>query len=50
MGKFGKYAPHFAGPISVQESVDAVLSILKRATIEEFGGKAVSHLGNRQWL
>ena len=49
-GKFGKYAPGFKGPITVDESVNAVLSVVNEATVSDFGGKAVSHLGTRQWL
>ncbi|KAF2215525.1 hypothetical protein CERZMDRAFT_36021 [Cercospora zeae-maydis SCOH1-5] len=54
MGKmfaqFRGYAPDFAGPISAEESVRLQLEVIRRATVEEFGGAFVSHLGNKQWL
>lgn len=45
-----KYAPHFGGPDSVETSVNNVLSVVDKATIENNGGKVVSHFGNKQWL
>jgi hypothetical protein len=49
--KFATYAPHFKGPISAEESVKAVLSVAKRASVEGGdGGAFISHLGNKQWL
>jgi hypothetical protein len=47
---FAKYKPGFTGPITPKESVEHVLKLVHRATIEEFGGKFVSHFGNKQWL
>ncbi|RGP73160.1 hypothetical protein FLONG3_6476 [Fusarium longipes] len=48
---FQVYAPHFTGPISPEESVKAVLSVIYTASIESgSGGSFVSHFGNKQWL
>ncbi|KAM0287330.1 hypothetical protein ACHAO9_007734 [Fusarium lateritium] len=48
---FQVYAPHFTGPISPEESVTAVLSVINKASIEAgSGGSFVSHFGNKQWL
>ncbi|KAF5000920.1 hypothetical protein FGRMN_1377 [Fusarium graminum] len=48
---FQVYAPGFAGPISPEESVKAVTSVIEQASIEAGnGGSFVSHLGNKQWL
>lgn len=38
------------GPISPLESVEAQLKVIERATVENFGGKFVSHFGNKTWL
>lgn len=48
--KFAQYAPHFKGPITPHESIKAMLSVIEKATVEEHGGQAISHFGNRQWL
>lgn len=49
--KFQEYAPHFKGPITPAESVDAVLKVIDGASVEGgWGGKFVSHFGNTQWL
>jgi hypothetical protein len=51
ISKFAAYAPHFKGPISAEESVNAVLSVAERASVEGGdGGAFISHLGNKQWL
>ncbi|KAJ5780272.1 short chain dehydrogenase (AtsC) [Penicillium paradoxum] len=51
MGKLVKYAPHFKGPITPEESIRHVRSTWEKASIEDgFGGAFVSHLGNKQWL
>jgi NAD(P)-dependent dehydrogenase (short-subunit alcohol dehydrogenase family) len=47
---FTRAKPDFAGPITSQESVDMVLKLAERATVEDFGGAFVSHFGNQQWL
>ena len=49
--KFGRYAPHFKGPISPEESVKAMLGVVERASVDNgYGGAFVSHFGNKQWL
>ncbi|KAK1752036.1 hypothetical protein QBC47DRAFT_328477 [Echria macrotheca] len=45
-----KYAPEWKGPISPDESVAMVLDVVGHATIENNGGKVVSHLGTKRWL
>lgn len=47
---FQKAEPTFKGPITVQDSVTAVLKLADRATVKEFGGKFVSHHGDKKWL
>ncbi|KAI2780145.1 NAD(P)-binding protein [Daldinia loculata] len=50
-GKFAKYAPHFKGPITPEESVKLVMKVIYNASLERGdGGSFVSHLGTRQWL
>ncbi|KZV83812.1 NAD(P)-binding protein [Exidia glandulosa HHB12029] len=46
---FQKVAPHFKGPITPAESVNAMLAVLDRATVKD-SGSFVSHLGTREWL
>jgi len=48
--KFAKYAPHFKGAMTIEESVQAILSVIENATIAKNGGLMVSHLGTKQWL
>jgi NAD(P)-dependent dehydrogenase (short-subunit alcohol dehydrogenase family) len=49
--KFATYAPHFTGPITPEESVKKVLSVINKASIEDgYAGAFISHLGNKQWL
>ncbi|KAF3060056.1 hypothetical protein GL218_04821 [Daldinia childiae] len=49
--KFAKYAPHFKGPITPEESVKKVMKVIYNASLERGdGGSFVSHLGTRQWL
>ncbi|KAI9797714.1 MAG: hypothetical protein M1833_005375 [Piccolia ochrophora] len=53
--KFGAWAsvhaPDFAGPISTEESVKAMLKVVENASVEKGdGGSFVSHLGNKKWL
>ncbi|KPM37616.1 hypothetical protein AK830_g8975 [Neonectria ditissima] len=51
LGKFVAYAPDFKGPITVEESVKAVLSVTYNASLEKGdGGAFVSHHGNKQWI
>ncbi|RFN47952.1 hypothetical protein FIE12Z_7675 [Fusarium flagelliforme] len=48
---FQVYAPHFTGPITPEESVTHVLSVINKASIDGgSGGSFVSHFGNKQWL
>ena len=47
---FAAYKPGFTGPITPKESVEHVLKLVHRATIEEYGGAFVSHWGNKMWL
>lgn len=48
---FATYAPHFTGPISSEESVKAVLSVIEKASVKNGdGGSFVSHFGDKQWL
>ncbi|KAI2475495.1 Short chain dehydrogenase [Pyrenophora tritici-repentis] len=48
--KLQKYAPHFKGPITPEESVRAVRSVWENATVEKDAGAFVSHLENKQWV
>jgi hypothetical protein len=49
--KFLRYAPHFTGPITVEESVDAVLKVMENASLEKGdAGAFLSHTGNKSWL
>jgi len=49
--KFLKYAPHFKGPITVDESVEAVLKVIDNASLEKGdAGAFLSHNGNKSWL
>ncbi|KAI9763824.1 MAG: hypothetical protein M1840_009078 [Geoglossum simile] len=49
--KLAAYAPGFQGPISPAESVEAVLAVIEKASLEAGnGGEFVSHLGGKQWL
>jgi hypothetical protein len=47
---FKDYAPEFTGPIEPKQSVEMVLSVVDKATVEKDGGGFVSHYGNKQWL
>ncbi|KAF7188864.1 putative oxidoreductase [Pseudocercospora fuligena] len=48
--KFAAYAPDFKGMISVQESVEAQMQVIDKATVETYGGAFVSHHGDKNWL
>ena len=51
MGKFQKYAPHFRGPMTPEESVRQVISVYEKASLANGdGGSFVSHLGTKQWI
>ncbi|KAJ6578574.1 short-chain dehydrogenases/reductase [Mycena capillaripes] len=41
--------PEFKGPITSKQSVDMMLEVIHRWTVEETG-QFVSHYGNKQWL
>lgn len=47
---FKKYNPAFTGPITPQQSVENVMKLAARATIEDYGGSFVSHHGDKNWL
>jgi NAD(P)-dependent dehydrogenase (short-subunit alcohol dehydrogenase family) len=48
--KLKSYAPHFTGPVTMEESVRMQLEVIDRATVETYGGAFVSHFGNKKWL
>ncbi|KAL5507014.1 hypothetical protein ACEPAH_6470 [Sanghuangporus vaninii] len=49
VASFRKAYPDFAGPISPEQSVKAVLGVVDKATIEDTGA-FISHKGNQEWL
>ena len=51
MARFAGYAPHFKGPITPTESVEHVMGVIDKASVEKGdGGAFLSHFGNKQWL
>jgi hypothetical protein len=51
MAKFAVYAPHFKGPITAEESIRLMLSVIHKSTLADgLGGAFVSQFGNKQWL
>lgn len=49
--KFARYSPDFKGPISAEESVKSVMSVVGRSSVANGdGGKFLSHFGNKQWI
>ena len=51
VGKIQTYAPHFKGPVPVEEAVKTIRSLWERASIETgYAGAFVSHFGNKQWI
>lgn len=51
MAAFVAYAPHFKGPITPEESVAAVRSVIENASVDKGdGGGFVSQYGNKRWL
>lgn len=51
MAKAQAYAPHFKGPVSVEEAVKTIKSLWERASIETgYAGAFVSQHGTRQWI
>ncbi|KAH8431021.1 SDR family oxidoreductase [Aspergillus melleus] len=48
---FQAYAPNFEGPITPEESVKDVLSVINNASVKRgYGGSFTSHFGNKQWI
>ncbi|KAK4450298.1 NAD(P)-binding protein [Podospora aff. communis PSN243] len=51
VAKFMKYAPHFTGPLTPEQSVTLMRGVIERASIEGgMGGAFVSQHGNGVWL
>ncbi|KAK2767465.1 hypothetical protein FQN54_003621 [Arachnomyces sp. PD_36] len=51
VAKFQRYAPHFQGAITPEESVKATVSVFEKASLANGdGGSFVSHLGTKRWL
>lgn len=52
MVRFIEHAPDFKGPVTPEESVTTVLSLIYKRSVENGdGGAFISHLGNnKQWL
>ncbi|KAK4151563.1 NAD(P)-binding protein [Chaetomidium leptoderma] len=51
MAGFAAYAPHFKGPLTPEQSVTAVKSVIANASVEKGnGGDFLSHHGNKRWL
>ncbi|KAF2682326.1 NAD(P)-binding protein [Lentithecium fluviatile CBS 122367] len=49
--KFKRYEPTFEGPITPEESVKAVLSVIESASVEKgYGGAYLSHFGTKRWI
>lgn len=49
--KFSKYAPHWKGAITPQESIEAVLKGMGKASVENGDeGSFVSHWRKKMWL
>lgn len=50
-GKIAKWAPHWKGPITPQESVEKMRAVIEKASIEGgYAGSFVSHFGDKQWV
>lgn len=51
IAQFSEYAPNWAGPITPEVSVKAVLKVIDESSIENgSGGAFISHWGDKQWL
>jgi NAD(P)-dependent dehydrogenase (short-subunit alcohol dehydrogenase family) len=51
MAAFAQYAPHFKGPITPEQSVAAMKSVIADVSVEKGNaGDFLSHHGNKQWL
>jgi len=49
--KFARYAPHFRGRTTPEESVKDMMSVIEGASLASgHGGCFISHHGNKQWL
>lgn len=49
--QFANYAPGFKGPIAPHESVQQILKVVDKSSVDGgAGGSFVSHLGTKQWL
>lgn len=49
--KFSAYAPDWKGPATVEDAVEAVLSVMEKSSVENGnGGDMLSHFGNKQWM
>lgn len=49
--KFAEWAPHFTGPLTPEQSIDAVLTVIDEKSVENGdGGSFISHWGNKEWL
>ena len=49
--KFARYAPHFKGRTTPDESVKDMMKVIDEATLNKgYGGKFLSQYGNQQWL
>jgi hypothetical protein len=48
--KFLKLDPTFKGPITTQTSVEMMMQVIERATVEKDAGVFVSHHGDKNWL
>ncbi|KAH8647182.1 putative carbonyl reductase [Xylariales sp. PMI_506] len=47
---FQKAYPNWTGPLTPEQSIKSVLSVIETATVETSAGTFVSHHGNKQWL
>lgn len=49
--KMATYAPHFKGPMTVEEAVRINKALWEKVSIDAgYGGAFVSHFGNKQWV
>ncbi|KAI0468862.1 NAD(P)-binding protein [Xylaria cf. heliscus] len=46
-----RYAPHFTGPSTTESSVNDILAVIDKSSVENGdGGSFVSHFGTKQWI
>lgn len=51
IAQFKQIAPDFAGPTSIEESIQLMTSVWEKASVANGdGGSNVSQFGNKQWL